>query len=254
MPIKALSRHKTCLRQIYSTVTLTGIFALYLHINKQSAGSTLPAPLLIMEEPIMQRNTIISLFDYTGNWSKPYRENGYKVIQIDIQHGTDILTWNYKEIPKDSVKGILAAVPCTDFALSGARHFKRKDQDGTTEQSIRLVEKTMEIIYYFCPDFWVIENPMSRIHKCCPQIGKIQYKFNPCDFAGYLEATEQDKERYNKTTWLWGHFNNPTKKRIEPIERDCPFWKYIGGKSIKIKNKRSATPKGFAQAFYIANQ
>lgn len=49
----------------------------------------------------MERNIIISLFDYTGNWSRPYRENGYEVIQVDIQHGTDILTWNYKEIERE---------------------------------------------------------------------------------------------------------------------------------------------------------
>lgn len=201
----------------------------------------------------MKKNTIISLFDYTGNWSKPYKDNGYNVIQIDIQHGIDILTWNYKTIPKESVKGILAAVPCTDFALSGARHFRRKDQDGTTQKSIKLVEKTMEIIWYFNPDFWVIENPMSRIHRCCPQIGNVKFKFNPCDFAGYLEPGEQNKERYNKATWLWGKFREPIKSRIEPIEKECPYWKYMGGKSISIKNKRSATPNGFAKAFYIAN-
>jgi len=38
--------------------------------------------------------TILSLFDYTGNWSKPYRDNGYNVIQVDIKLGMDILTIN----------------------------------------------------------------------------------------------------------------------------------------------------------------
>jgi len=33
----------------------------------------------------MKRNIILSLFDYTGNWSRPYRENGYEVIQIDMR-------------------------------------------------------------------------------------------------------------------------------------------------------------------------
>lgn len=125
--------------------------------------------------------TIISLFDYTGNWSKPFKDNGYEVIQVDIQRGQDILTWNYKNM--DNVYGILASIPCTDFALSGAKHFKRKDQDGTTEYSKRLVYKTLEIIDYFKPKFWCVENPMSRIHKVCPELGKVKYKFNPCDFA-----------------------------------------------------------------------
>lgn len=31
-----------------------------------------------------KRKIIISLFDYTGNWSKPYKENGFEVVQVDI--------------------------------------------------------------------------------------------------------------------------------------------------------------------------
>lgn len=203
----------------------------------------------------MEKKIILSLFDYTGNWSRPYKENGYQVIQIDIQHGTNILTWDYTTLPKDQVYGILAAVPCTDFALSGARHFSQKDKDGRTEKSKELVYKTLEIINYFKPAFWVIENPMSRIHKCCPEIGKVKFKFNPCDFAGHIQNEEEQKaERYNKQTWLWGKFKAPIIKPLTPLEKSCPLWKKYGGKSIKTKNARSATPKGFAYGFYIANQ
>ena len=202
----------------------------------------------------MQKNIIISLFDYTGNWSKPYKEQGYKVIQIDIQHGTNILTWNYKTIPKEKVYGILAAVPCTDFAISGAKHFKQKDRDGRTEESKKLVYKTLEIIEYFNPIFWVIENPMSRIHKCCPEIGEIKFKFNPYEFAGYGKTTEErESQRYNKATWLWGNFKTPIKNPLSPLTKECPLWRKYGGKSLKTKNARSATPTGFAYGFYLAN-
>lgn len=202
----------------------------------------------------MERNIILSLFDYTGNWSRPYKENGYEVIQVDIQHGTDILTWNYRVLEKERVFGILAAIPCTDFAISGARHFKKKDADGTTDRSKKLVYKTLEIIEYFKPVFWVVENPMSRIHKCCPELGEVKYKFNPCDFAGYCNTVEeQEAQRYNKATWLWGDFNRPIKKRLDPLQKECPMWKNYGGNSIKTKNARSATPLGFAYGFFAAN-
>jgi hypothetical protein len=196
-----------------------------------------------------REKVILSLFDYTGNWSKPYADNWYSVVQIDIQHGDNIMTWDYKKF--SSVYGILAAVPCTDFAISGARHFAQKDADGTTQRSIEVVYKTLEIINYFNPTFWVVENPMSRIHKCVPELGEVKYKFNPCDFAGY---TNSESDRYNKTTWLWGKFNAPVKKRIEPLTAECPQWRKYGGKSLKTKNARSATPLGFAQAFYEANR
>lgn len=192
--------------------------------------------------------TILSLFDLTGNWSRPYKENGYNVIQIDLQLGQDILTWDYTKI--ENVYGILAAVPCTDFAVVGGRWWKDKDMDGRTEQSKKLVYKTLEIIDYFKPEFWVVENPVSRIHKCCPELGEVKFKFNPTDFAGYCTGKEQEENRYNKQTWLWGDFNNPTPKRLEPLpELHDKIWQplrpdgsKIGWNTLECKNARSATP------------
>lgn len=72
---------------------------------------------------------------------------------------------------------------------------------------------------------------------------------------GYCtDLIEQQENRYNKQTWLWGNFNNPVKKRLEPLEKDFPGWKKHGGKSLKTKNARSKTPTGFATAFYMANK
>ena len=190
------------------------------------------------------------MFDYSGNWSKPYKEAGYDVIQIDIKHGINILEWDYKQIPKDQVYGILAAVPCTDYAISGAVWFKDKDADGRTEQSQKLISKTKEIIDYFNPVFWVIENPMSRIHKLNPWLGEVKYKFHPYEFAEY-DPTPRNSQ-YQKTTWLWGNFNHPIKKPMENIDGQ-KLHKNLGGKSERTKELRSITPLGFAYGFYEAN-
>lgn len=123
-------------------------------------------------------------------------------------------------------------IPCTDYALSGAKHFKYKDADGRTAQSQKLVSKTKEIIDYcssgsYKLKFWQIENPGSRIHSLNPWMGKPILKFNPCDFAGYAPDPEMD--RYNKKTWLWGDFVLPEQKRIEPLQKECPMWSKLGG-------------------------
>lgn len=132
--------------------------------------------------------TILSLFDYTGNWSRPYRENG------------------------------------------------------STEKSKQLVYKTLEIIDYFEPHFWVIENPMSRIHKCCPELGQVKFKFNPTDFAGYCKGEEQEKNRYNKQMWLWVNFNNPIPKPLESTLTGRQFVDKSKKRGIELQNARSATP------------
>ena len=54
---------------------------------------------------------IISLCDYSGIWSAPYREAGYNVTQIDQQlDGCDVRLLEYP----GEVYGILAAPPCRE--------------------------------------------------------------------------------------------------------------------------------------------
>lgn len=142
-----------------------------------------------------------------------------------------------------TVDGILAAVPCTEFAVSGARWFKDKDRDGRTAAAVELVWQTIRIIDLCKPDFWCIENPISRIHTLVPQLGKPKMYFNPCDFG----------EPYTKRTALYGDFNTDLLRTpVEPTE-GSKMWKKYGGKSERTKTARSVTPPGFATAFCKAN-
>jgi site-specific DNA-cytosine methylase len=199
--------------------------------------------------------TLLSLFDFTGNWSRPYAENGWNVILWDIKHTCDLYStfsdinvacaeYFYENIFDNygTVDGILAAVPCTDFAGSGARWWKYKDESGSTEKSIELVYQTLRIIDLCMPDFWAIENPVGRISKLVPELGKPWY-FQPYWFG----------EPYTKKTGLFGNFKKPKPTNIvEPIEGSM-MWKKYGGKSEKTKEMRSITPKGFANAFFKYN-
>jgi hypothetical protein len=201
--------------------------------------------------------TLLSLFDYTGQWSEPFAQGGWNVILWDIKHDPDYVTnhqdindanaqYIYEHIFENygTVDGILAAVPCTDFAVSGARWFKEKDKRGDTEKSIELVYQTLRIIDLCMPDFWVIENPISRIHKLVPEIGQPVMYFNPCDFG----------DPYTKRTALYGQFNTRLKyNRVEPTQ-GSKMHRLYGGKSERTKELRSVTPKGFAKAFYEANK
>jgi len=207
----------------------------------------------------MKERVIISLFDYSGNWSKPYRDAGYTVIQHDLKLGQDILTDSLTAAIDDFVDGnhahgIMAAIPCTDFAVSGARHFENKktkpaQYDGpvkfsnTVELSVALALATLFIIELLKPVWWVAENPISRIHNLVPEIGKPVMYFNPCDFG----------HPYTKRTALYGKFNtNLRKTPVLPLYGSMMHTQY-GGKSEKTKAMRSITPAGFAEAFFKAN-
>jgi site-specific DNA-cytosine methylase len=197
-----------------------------------------------------ENKTILSLFDYSGRWSRPYKELGYEVYQVDIKLGIDILELDVKDMPFDSLHGILAAPPCTDFASSGAQYWKVKDADGRTDASLALVDKVLEFVDYYNPKFWVLENPVGRLPKLRGQLGSPWY-FNPNEFAGWLEGEESEAERYTKKTGLWGRFNKPERRSLEVT--GASWIMKLGGKSERTKELRSMTPLGFAYAFCAAN-
>jgi hypothetical protein len=205
----------------------------------------------------MIEGCILSLFDYTGQWSDPWREAGFTVHQIDIKHGHDI-----RKIGRDfldsicPVYGVLSAPPCTDFASSGARWFAIKDARGDTRSSIRLVTKTLAIIRYLRPVFWVLENPVGRIASCVLHLPQeCSFSFDPYQYAKL--ADDPDSDQYTKRTNLWGDFISPTSN---VLGRDYSLPPIHGSKLHRLppsperQSLRSVTPQGFSRAFYMANR
>lgn len=244
--------------------TIKNIFFIYFHLGIADTDYYTVLSGMNLKYP----KTLISLFDHSGNWSKPYADNGWNVIKVDIKNGLDIMDWDYGQFdyirshPKRTIKnvcGILAAIPCTDFALTGAASFVAKDADGRTAKSIELVNKTIEIINFYNEPayqwdeelFWCVENPMTRMHKLVPELGNLKFRFSPNEFALYSEKPETNQ--YSKQTWLFGKFNNPIKNEL-PSLIDGLKWKDSKRGTIdQIKEQRSVTPDGFAKAFYLAN-
>jgi len=203
----------------------------------------------------MNNKIIISLFDFSGIWSLPYRRAGYIVIPVDSKLGIDLYDFNYQNIRKDSVHGILAAPPCTDFSKAGSCYWKEKDKSGKTSQSVKIIKKTLEIVEYFNPVFWALENPPGRLDKLIPELKtKRIYSFHPYEFGA----------RYSKQTILWGNFNpfffknivKPVKKVAEGQMSIDNYLIHNAGNVIprdKRSEFRSITPIEFAEAFFKAN-
>jgi len=182
---------------------------------------------------------ILSLCDFSGNWSAPYRNAGYEVVQVDLQiSGQDV-----RLLQRESgVHGILAAPPCTCFASSGAR-WQRTDDD--MREALSIVDACIRIAWACKPAWWVLENPVGKIVRW---LGKPRMYFQPCDYG----------DPYTKRTGLWGDFTPPLpmllgeSRAVRPVE-GSKMWANYGGKSLRTKNARSATPAGFAKAFFDCN-
>lgn len=202
---------------------------------------------LTLFKKLLSRPMLISLFDYSGLWSEPYRRAGYRVLQVDKKLGFDIYKWNYKVINPELIRGILAAPPCTDFAGSGAQYWPLKDKDGRTMESVKLVKKILEIVKYFNPKFWVIENPVGRLNELIPELKK----YGPWYWQPFWYG-----DAWSKKTGLWGKFNPPKiLRKVKPVAANAQgSWiQSLGGKSALTKELRSITPPGFALAFFKAN-
>lgn len=195
---------------------------------------------------------VLSLFDLSGTWSQPWVDAGYQVFRFDIQDDPyfgDINNFSVEFFNELfacfdglDVHAILAACPCTDFAVSGARHFAAKDANGHTLSSIELVYQTLRTIEFFKPNIWAIENPVGRIGSLTG-LSPWRLSFDPFHFG----------DTYTKKTLLWGRFNADLPiAPVEPIE-GSKMHRLYGGKSIATKNARSVTPEGFAYSFFIAN-
>ena len=177
--------------------------------------------------------TILSLCDFTGEWSRPYREAGYDVRQVDIKHGEDIRLFEALPYP---VRGVLCAPPCTSFAGSGARWWKDKGEQAILD-GLALVDACLRIVMVHRPLWWVLENPVGRLNKW---LGDPKMYFNPSDYGN----------PYTKKTGLWGEFSMPPFKPVEATEGSKI---HLMAPSPDRGTRRSITPDGFARAFFDAN-
>ena len=168
---------------------------------------------------------------------RAFRERGHQAFSCDIQRCSgDNPEWhilgNVLNILHCGWDMVIAFPPCTDLAVSGARWFKQKKEDGRQQKSIDFF---MNFTKLDC--FWAIENPigiMSTHYRKPDQI------IQPWQF-GHGET---------KATCLW--LNGLKKLDPENIVegREQKIWKMP---QTKDRTKlRSKTFKGIASA--MANQ
>ena len=175
---------------------------------------------------------ILDLCGGTGAWSEPYRKAGYDVWIVSLPE-RDVRTYT----PPAGVHGILAAPPCTEFAVSGARWWAKKPAHLLVEAR-EIVDACLRIIDTFDPVWWALENPVGRLKNW---IGPWNHTFNPCDYG----------DPWTKRTCLWGKFTMPLKT-LHACDHPC----YPGHRlppSPERATLRSITPQGFARAFFEAN-
>lgn len=213
---------------------------------------------------------VLSLFDYSGDMVKPWKDAGHDVLSVDIKvnnrahhialdlfcgaHRKSLLEWG-PDI-------IFSFTPCTDLAVSGAAHFEKKRKKNPFFQGEAMflfiiadkMASKLGVPY-------MVENPVSVASTLWR---KPDCYFHPYEYGAYLPEGDVHpaypeyitaRDAYPKKTGIWSGngFIMPPKKPVYCAAGYSDMHKKLGGKSERTKTIRSMTPRGFAQAVFETN-
>tara|TARA_R100000951_G_scaffold56022_1_gene47075 strand:- start:3247 stop:3957 length:711 start_codon:yes stop_codon:yes gene_type:complete len=166
---------------------------------------------------------ILELFSGTGSVGKVCKKLGYdEIISVDLilpatHTKTDIMTFDYKQYDKDYFDIVWASPPCTAYSNLQNSWIGRKKKDGSifTKEKIEtmrneadlLVAKTLEIIKYFNPDKWFMENPGTGNLKKRDVVKDLP--FYDVDYCMYSDWG------YKKHTRIWTNVTYFKPKRCD---------------------------------------
>ena len=150
---------------------------------------------------------VLELFSGTRSVGKVCEAVGWESISVDMilpaTHEVDIMDFNYKQYPKDYFDIVWASPPCVEYSklqdgwlnrMRKGKLYTREQQEIEMSEADKLVLKSLEIIKYFNPSYWFIENPNGRL-KDRKIMGDIPYY--TVDYCMYSDWG------YRKRTCIW---------------------------------------------------
>ena len=193
---------------------------------------------------------VLELFSGTGSVGKVCKEIGFDVVSVDLllpaDFKCDIMDFDYKQFPKDYFGMIWASPPCVEYSICKNSWLNRKLKDGTIytkevqeekrKEADKLVAKSLEIINYFKPELWCIENPSTGDLKNRDVVkGLPYYDIDYCRYCdwGYKKPTRiwTNKKDWNALKCEWKCNNLIEIPTNGAIRHDT-------GKPIKSKTRK----------------
>jgi site-specific DNA-cytosine methylase len=144
---------------------------------------------------------LLELFSGTKSVSRAVGDQFEEVVSVDIlpkyspTHCADINEWDYTAYPPGYFTHIWASPPCTEYSLLKQNTGMATDMDGADRNVLRL----FDIIAYFQPHKWFIENPQTGMLKHRPFMEGIPFfDVDYCRFSDW---------GYKKRTRIWTNVN-----------------------------------------------
>ena len=153
---------------------------------------------------------LLELFSGTKSVGKVAEQLGYEVISLDLKDADincNILDWDYTVYPPNYFAVIWASPPCDTFSIlrkcwtGRYGHTPETMQNDIDNIGLPLLRKTEEIINYFNPTYYYIEN--SQTGKMKEYVNKPYYDVDYCKYADWDTGKNKSMDKSN-----WFHSKN----------------------------------------------
>jgi hypothetical protein len=176
---------------------------------------------------------LLELFSGTGSVGNVAKALGWEVVSLDLKNAdiqTDILEWDFSVYPVGFFDFVWASPPCTEYSRAKTTGVRKIDYANS------IVLKTIEIINYLKPKYYVIENPQTGLLKQQPFMFDIPFKdIDYCKY-GFL---------YRKRTRLWTNIEHWKPRPL--CNKDCNSMN--GNKHIAEAQRLTTTSNGVVKNF-----
>ena len=200
----------------------------------------------------------LELFSGTRSVGKICDELGWSTISLDLKDADiniNILEWNYKEFPPHHFDIIWASPPCAFFSSLRITNLGKpsKKHGGTIftkeiieadlhNEGLPILYKTLEIIDYFKPKYYFIENPQTG--KMKNYINRPFYDVDYCMYSNW---------GYRKRTRIWTNLKEFTpklcNKKCGNIEGKSHIVKLGASNRTSLKDRYRIPPKLIEELF-----
>lgn len=190
---------------------------------------------------------VLELFAGSRSIGIVSEELNYEVFSSDINnfnginYVVNILEFDYKKVP--FIPDIIwASPPCTGFSVAALGHHWTGGKNAyipktdTAKLGIELVKKTIEIINYYNPKFYFIENPRGLLRKMEFMQNYIRHTVTYCQYG----------DNRMKPTDIWTNSNKWVPKKPCKNGDNChisaPRGSRTGTQGLKGSYERSKIP------------